>query len=166
MFFNGLRPVKNECFSIETLQTMRTVLKPFLFRKSWLLQLKSSFAVLPECCSCPCFFSGVFSLVSFSESLGGVSRSDGHSVFKIQSAKQKSRYIDIKNQREFFSRFKMMKLCIGFAKSETTCLFLTKHANRQCVNGWCGYDRLPLALPKKSFILFNCCDIQTVTLYK
>lgn len=49
----------------------------------------------------------------------------------------------------------MMKLCIGSANSETTCLFLTNHANRQCVNGWCGYDRLPLALPKKSFIFYS-----------
>lgn len=85
--------------------------------------------------------------------------------FQGTIGKTKSQYIDIKNQREFFSRFKMMKLCIGSANSETTCLFLTNHANRQCVNGWCGYDRLPLALPKKSFILFNCCDIQTVILY-
>ena len=113
----------------------------------------------------PLFFSGVFSLVSFSESLGGVSRSDGHSIVKIQSAKQKSRYIDIKNQREFFSRFKMMKLCIGSANSETTCLFLTNHANRQCVNGWCGYDRLPLALPKKSFIFYSVVVTYKLSLY-
>lgn len=75
--------------------------------------------------------------------------------FQGTIGKQKSRYIDIKNQREFSSRFKMMKLCIGSANSETTCLFLTNHANRQCVNGWCGYDRLPLALPKKSFIFYS-----------
>ena len=92
VFFIGSRPVKNECFSIEMLQTMRTALNYFLFRKSWLLQLKSSFAAWSECCSCPCFFSGVFSLVSFSESLGEVSRSDGHLIVKMQSAKQKAGY--------------------------------------------------------------------------
>ncbi|WP_337553900.1 hypothetical protein [Massilicoli timonensis] len=61
--------------------------------------------------------------------------------------KQKSRYIDIKNRRELGSRFKMMKLCIGFEIQIRVVCFLTNHASRQCVKGWCGYDRLPLALP-------------------
>lgn len=85
--------------------------------------------------------------------------------FQGTIGKTKSRYIDIKNQREFFSRFKMMKLCIGSANSETTCLFLTNHANRQCVNGWCGYDRLPLALPKKSFIFYSVVVTYKLSLY-
>ncbi|MEE1006746.1 MAG: hypothetical protein U0L66_06090 [Acutalibacteraceae bacterium] len=34
-----------------------------------LLQFKSQIAVLPECRSCPCFFSGVFSLVPIGEVL-------------------------------------------------------------------------------------------------
>lgn len=122
------------------------------------------FAVSPECCSCPCFSNGVVSLTLRKRSHRKiVSHSAGHSIFNRQNKKPIHR--NIKNQREFFSRFKMMKLCIGSANSETTCLFLTNHTNRQCVNGWCGYDRLPLALPKKSFILFNCCDRYTIILY-
>ena len=37
--------------------------------------------VLPKCRSCPCFFSGVFSLAPFG-GLGGVSHSDDHSVLR------------------------------------------------------------------------------------
>ena len=58
------------------------------------LKISLHFAVLPECRSCPCLFSGVFrhwhALPCFqthwghgAASLAGVSHSDGHAVFKV-----------------------------------------------------------------------------------
>ena len=58
------------------------------------LKISPHFAVLPECRSCPCLFSGVFrhwhALPCFqthwghgAASLAGVSHSDGHAVFKV-----------------------------------------------------------------------------------
>ena len=58
------------------------------------LKISLHFAVLPECRSCPCLFSGVFrhwhALPCFQTSgvmallpLPGVSHSDGHVVFKV-----------------------------------------------------------------------------------
>ncbi len=111
------------------------------------------FAVLPECCSCPCFFSGVFSLTlrkrSHRKNRIPFSRS-----FNCQSAKKKPIHRNIKNQREFFSRFKMMKLCIGFEIQIRGICLLTNHAGRQCGIGWCGNVRLPLS-SNRSFILYS-----------
>ena len=65
------------------------------------------FAVSPECCSCPCFSNGVVSLTLRKRSHRKiVSHSAGHSIFNRQNKKPIHR--NIKNQREFFSRFKMM----------------------------------------------------------
>ena len=58
------------------------------------LKISLHFAVLPECRSCPCLFSGVFrhwhALLCFQTHgvmtllpLPGVSHSDGHAVFKV-----------------------------------------------------------------------------------
>ena len=62
------------------------------------------------------------------ESLGEVSHSAGHSVVNWQNKKPIHR--DIKNRREFCSRFKMMKLCIGSVNSETNYLLINHSASR------------------------------------
>lgn len=69
------------------------------------------FAVSPESRSCPCFFSGVVSLVSVRKVLA---EHPIQPIIQLSIGKTKSRYIDIKNRRELCFRFKMMKLCIGF----------------------------------------------------
>lgn len=63
-----------------------------------------------------------------SESLGGVSHSDGYSVVNRQNKKPIHR--DIKNRREHGSHFKMMKLCIGSVNSETIYLLINHSASR------------------------------------
>ncbi len=60
-----------------TVYTSRTSLATSEFRPAKALHTRC--AVLLECRSCPCFFNGIFSLVSI-QSLGGVSQSDGYSV--------------------------------------------------------------------------------------
>ena len=64
------------------------------------LKISLHFAVLPECRSCPCLFSGVFrhwhALPCFqthwghgAASLAGISHSDGHIIFKVLSSPDK-----------------------------------------------------------------------------
>ena len=64
------------------------------------LKISLHFAVLPECRSCPCLFSGVFrhwhalpcfqiSVVMALLPLPGVSHSDGHVIFKVLSSLDK-----------------------------------------------------------------------------
>lgn len=84
-----------------------------------------------------------------SESLGEVSHSAGHSVVNWQNKKPIHRVI--KNRREHCSRFKMMKLCIGFEIQIRGVCHLTNHAGRHCDIGWCGNVRLPLS-SNRSFI--------------
>lgn len=111
------------------------------------------FAVSPECCSCPCFSNGVVSLTLRKRSHRKiVSHSAGHSIFNRQNKKPIHR--NIKNQREHCSRFKMMKLCIGFEIQIRGICLLTNHAGRQCGIGWCGNVRLPLS-SNRSFILYS-----------
>ena len=64
-------------------------------------------AVLPECRSCPCFSVALFRS-AFRESCHRkiISHSDGHSV--VIGKTKKPIHRDIKNRREFYSRFKMM----------------------------------------------------------
>lgn len=88
-----------------------------------------------------------------SESLGGVYHSAGHSVVNRQNKKPIHR--DIKNRRELCSRFKMMKLCIGFKIQIRSVCRLTNHAGRHCDICWCGNYQLPLAFLKSSFILYS-----------
>ena len=77
-FFDGVINVKTPDFSLFSLP----------------LKISPHFAVLPECRSCPCLFSGVFrhwhALPCFqthwghgAASLAGVCHSDGHAVFKV-----------------------------------------------------------------------------------
>ncbi len=77
-FFDGVINVKTPDFSLFSLP----------------LKISPHFAVLPECRSCPCLFSGVFrhwhALPCFqthwghgAASLAGVSHSDGYAVFKV-----------------------------------------------------------------------------------
>ena len=111
------------------------------------------FAVLPKCRSCPCFFNGVVSLTPRKRGHRKIiSHSDGRSVV---IGKTKSRYTETsKNRREHCSRFKMMKLCIGFEIQIRGICLLTNHAGRQCGIGWCGNVRLPLS-SNQSFILYS-----------
>ena len=87
------------------------------------------FAFSPECCSCPCFFSGVFSLVSFLESLDGVSRSDGHSIVKIQSAKQKADTQRYQKSAGALLSLQNDVLCNGFEIQRRDCLFICSLAD-------------------------------------
>lgn len=86
------------------------------------------FAVSPECRSCPCFFSGVVSLVSIRKVLAEYPI---QTVIQLSTDKTKKPiHRDIKNRREHCSRFKMMKLCIGSVNSETIYLLINHSASR------------------------------------
>ena len=92
------------------------------------LKISLHFAVLPECRSCPCLFSGVFrhwhAFPCF-QALGvmallplpRVSHSDGHVVFKVQRAKrqQKSRHKTDQPCLRFF--WKVM--LVGYVTAES-----------------------------------------------
>ena len=111
-------------------RTMRTSFKSFLLEKSRLLQLKSHFAVFPECRSCP----GISPQRCHARSRQGghrtvISHSDGHSIFKVQlggichdrkfdlSAKRKikSRHISTLIIGESFAlASNQMLICDGF----------------------------------------------------
>lgn len=111
-------------------QTMQTSLNLFLFGKYRLLQLKSHYAVFPECRSCP----GISPQRCYARSRQGdhrtvISHSDGHLVFKVQlggichnrrfnlSAKRKikSRHISTLIIGESFAlASNQMLICDGF----------------------------------------------------
>lgn len=74
--------------------------------------------------------------------------------FSCNRQNKKPIHRDIKNRREHCSRFKMMKLCIGFEIQIRGICLLTNHAGRQCGIGWCGNVRLPLS-SNQSFILYS-----------
>lgn len=65
------------------------------------------FAVLPECRSCPCFFSGVVSLC-FPRKLSSQNHIPFRRSFSCNRQNKKPIHRDTKNRREFYSRFKMM----------------------------------------------------------
>ena len=98
------------------------------------------FAVLPECRSCPCFFSGVFSLVPTKEVLAEYPHQtviqfwNRHLFHRDRSVSEfwktkKPITQSITNQREHRSRFKMMFYVIGF-EIQRRVLLHTAPANR------------------------------------
>ena len=106
--------------------------------------------VLPECRSCP----GVSPQRYFARSLKEVIAKTYPTQTVIQLSIGKTKkpiHRDIKNLREFCSRFKMMKLCIGFEIQIRGVCLLTNHVGRHCAIGWCGIVRLPLALSHLEF---------------
>lgn len=104
------------------------ILYGFWHKKPMLaITVDSSFliAVLLECCSCPCFFSSVVSLIS----------SQNHILFRrsfsCQPAKQKSRYTETSKIGGSFALASIMiKLCIGSVNSETIYLLINHTASR------------------------------------
>ena len=120
------------------------------------------FAVSPECCSCPCFSNGVVSLTLRKRSHRKiVSHSAGHSIFNRQNKKPIHR--NIKNQREFFSRFKMMFYVTALKfKDGTVIAPIHSLTVPKRIEWWVTVFSLsiPTALggfaTSQSYIVFNC----------
>lgn len=105
---------------------MRTLFKAFLLRKSQLLQFKSVFCRFTRMSFLPLLFQRR-SLARFhSESLGGVSHSDGHSVFNRKTKKPIHRH-----QKSAGALLSLQNdvLCIGFEIQRRDCLFIRSLAD-------------------------------------